>query len=230
MLIVFRLIIERQKSLDMPVGFRQVAAKPRYRKGSVVRLQQDIGTIAIARNREQVCSNAFRSIELTERSVIEPPSSGGASSTELPSRFATTAASSNATPTSGDAQPWMLISAGPRRERMTPMTERRDANLFKVLIAQIRQNIKGNVILGKALRVLPETRLLKPVRNLLHRGPLRIQRYPFWTGTSTLAPARACCGPQRKGPHVLSGRLGHSTTPALCPGFLRKSKSVSDYA
>ena len=121
-------------------------------------------------------------------------------------------------------------SAPDQGARMTPMTERRDANLFKVLIAQIRQNIKGNVILGKALRVLPETRLLKPVRNLLHRGPLRIQRYPFWTGTSTLAPARACCSPQRKGPHVLSGRLGHSTTPALCPGFLRKSKSVSDYA
>src|ERR1700730_18008831 len=88
------------------------------------------------------------------------------------------------------------------------MTERRDANLFKVLIAQIRQNIKGNVILGKALRVLPETKLLKPVRNLLHRGRLRIQRYPFWTGrTSTLAHARAYCSLQRKGPHVRSGRV-----------------------
>ena len=64
------------------------------------------------------------------------------------------------------------------------MTERRDANLFKVLIAQVRQNIKGNVILGKALRVvLPETKLLKPVRNLLCiAAPPRIQRYPFWTG------------------------------------------------
>jgi hypothetical protein len=51
------------------------------------------------------------------------------------------------------------------------MTERRNANLFEVLIGQIRQDDKTNVILGKALSVLSETELLKPVRNLLHRGP-----------------------------------------------------------
>jgi hypothetical protein len=42
------------------------------------------------------------------------------------------------------------------------------------LIGQIRQNAKGNVILGKALSVLPETELLKQVRNLLHRGPRQV--------------------------------------------------------
>ena len=31
---------------------------------------------------------------------------------------------------------------------------------------------KVDIILSKALRVLPETELLKPVRNLLHRGPV----------------------------------------------------------
>ena len=72
MLIVLRLIIEREESLNVPVGFGKRAAKPRYRKGGMMRLQQDIGTIALARNREQVCSNAFRAFELTERSVIEP--------------------------------------------------------------------------------------------------------------------------------------------------------------
>ena len=50
------------------------------------------------------------------------------------------------------------------------MTERRNANLFEVLIGQIRQDDKANVVLGKALRVLPETELLKPVSDLLHRG------------------------------------------------------------
>src|SRR5215831_13793666 len=55
------------------------------------------------------------------------------------------------------------------------MTERRDADFFEVLIGQIRQDDKGNVVLGKALRVLPETEFLKPVCNLLHRGPLRIK-------------------------------------------------------
>jgi non-ribosomal peptide synthetase component F len=72
MLIVLRLIIERQESLKLLVGFWKGAAKPQYRKGGVVRLQQNIGTIAVARNREQVFSNAFRAFELTERSVIEP--------------------------------------------------------------------------------------------------------------------------------------------------------------
>jgi hypothetical protein len=48
--------------------------------------------------------------------------------------------------------------------------ERCNANLFEVLISQIRQDDKANVVLGKALRVLPETELLKPISDLLHRG------------------------------------------------------------
>src|SRR5579863_6939873 len=50
------------------------------------------------------------------------------------------------------------------------MTERRNANLFEVLICQIRQNDKADVVLGKALRVLPEAELLQPLSYLLHRG------------------------------------------------------------
>jgi hypothetical protein len=33
-----------------------------------------------------------------------------------------------------------------------------------------------NLILGKALSVLPKAELLKPVRNLLHRGPRRVSK------------------------------------------------------
>ena len=40
------------------------------------------------------------------------------------------------------------------------MTQRRNANLFEVLIGQIGQDDKADVVLGKALRVLPETELL----------------------------------------------------------------------
>ena len=54
------------------------------------------------------------------------------------------------------------------------MTERRNADLFEILISQIRQNGKGNVVLGKAVSVLRETKLLEPFHNLLHRDPLRI--------------------------------------------------------
>ena len=50
------------------------------------------------------------------------------------------------------------------------MSERRNTNLFEVLVGQIGQDDKADVVLGKALRVLPETELLKPDRDLLHRG------------------------------------------------------------
>jgi hypothetical protein len=43
-----------------------------------------------------------------------------------------------------------------------------------VLIRQIWQDDKADVVLGKALRVLPESELLKPIRYLLHRRLVRI--------------------------------------------------------
>jgi hypothetical protein len=49
------------------------------------------------------------------------------------------------------------------------MTERHP-DFFQILIREVGQNRKADVILGKALSVLPETELLKPVRNLLHHG------------------------------------------------------------
>jgi hypothetical protein len=49
------------------------------------------------------------------------------------------------------------------------MTER-DTYVLKVLIREIGQDGKADVVLGKSLRVLPETELLKPVSDLLHRG------------------------------------------------------------
>ena len=50
------------------------------------------------------------------------------------------------------------------------MTERRNPKLFQVLVCQVGQDSEGNVVLGKALRVLPKADVLKPVRNLLHRA------------------------------------------------------------
>ena len=52
---------------------------------------------------------------------------------------------------------------GYRSQQLTPMTERHP-DLSKVLIGEIGQDRKADVVLGKALRVLPETELLKPVR------------------------------------------------------------------
>jgi hypothetical protein len=48
---------------------------------------------------------------------------------------------------------------------------KRDAKLFEILIGQIAKDGGVDIVLGKALRVLGHAELLKPVRNLLHRGP-----------------------------------------------------------
>ena len=48
------------------------------------------------------------------------------------------------------------------------MPERRDTNLFEILIGKVLKNIEINIILGKALSVLPETELFQPVRNWFH--------------------------------------------------------------
>jgi hypothetical protein len=57
-----------------------------------------------------------------------------------------------------------------RAQQLAAMAKRRNADLFEVLICQISKDGKIDVVLGKALSVLPETELLEPVRNLLHRG------------------------------------------------------------
>jgi hypothetical protein len=46
------------------------------------------------------------------------------------------------------------------KQQLTPMTKRRYANLFEVLISEMRQDGKANIVLDKALCVLPETELL----------------------------------------------------------------------
>src|SRR5262245_35864587 len=51
------------------------------------------------------------------------------------------------------------------------MPDRGDANLFEILVGQVTQNFEINIILDKALSVLPETEPFEPVHNLLHRRP-----------------------------------------------------------
>jgi hypothetical protein len=48
---------------------------------------------------------------------------------------------------------------------------KRHPDFFEVLVCQIRQDGETDVILGERLSVLPKAELLKPFRNLLHRGP-----------------------------------------------------------
>jgi hypothetical protein len=46
-------------------------------------------------------------------------------------------------------------------------------DLFEVLIGQIGQDGKTDVVLGKTLRVLSKTELLKPISDLLHHAAPR---------------------------------------------------------
>ena len=48
------------------------------------------------------------------------------------------------------------------------MTERRNSNFFEVLVGQIRQDNKVDVILGKPSSVLLEAELLKPRQKFYH--------------------------------------------------------------
>ena len=52
------------------------------------------------------------------------------------------------------------------------MAQGRDANLFQVLIGQIRQDREIDIVINKVLGILGHAELFEPVRDLLHRLPL----------------------------------------------------------
>jgi hypothetical protein len=56
------------------------------------------------------------------------------------------------------------------RENLPPVPEW-NTDFPKVLICEMAENGNVNLVLGKALSVLPETEPFEPVRNLLHRRP-----------------------------------------------------------
>jgi hypothetical protein len=70
----------------------------------------------------------------------------------------------------GGYRPGTLIDGG---EYLATMPER-DAKFLEVFVCQIAEYGNVNFILSKALSVLTEAELLKPVRDLLHRSPNQI--------------------------------------------------------
>jgi hypothetical protein len=50
------------------------------------------------------------------------------------------------------------------------VTERYNANFFEVLIGQVAEDGEIDIVLSKVVSVLGHADLLKPIRNLLHRG------------------------------------------------------------
>src|SRR5262249_9043559 len=64
-----------------------------------------------------------------------------------------------------------LAEIGDLAQQLTPMTKRQP-NFFQGLVCKIGQDGKANVILGKALRVLPEAEYVEPARNRLHWPPI----------------------------------------------------------
>jgi hypothetical protein len=64
----------------------------------------------------------------------------------------------------------------PRAVAVSPVPQR-DAKLLEVLIGQMAENRRINIVFGKALRVLGHVKFFEPVRNLLHgghQGPVRV--------------------------------------------------------
>src|SRR5262249_30432509 len=57
---------------------------------------------------------------------------------------------------------------GNRTQELSAMPERRDTNLFEIQVGQLTQNLEIDIILGKALSVMPKTEVFEPVRNWLH--------------------------------------------------------------
>jgi hypothetical protein len=91
-----------------------------------------------------------------------------------------------------------------RREHYAPMPEQH-ADVLKVLIGQMAKCCETNPVFSKTLRVLGHAELFEPVGNLLHRGPLRILRYPLWTDRTESLPRRLIPAPAAK-LHVRSGQ------------------------
>jgi hypothetical protein len=105
---------------------------------------------------------------------------------------------------------------GYRSQELTPMTER-DTDVLKVLIREIGQDGKADIVLGKALRVLPKTELLKPIGDLLHRGSAPDYRASSARIGKFIRQTRSAVGEQPM-PAAISGgtRLEHpsrSVTP-----------------
>src|SRR5215475_14581299 len=54
----------------------------------------------------------------------------------------------------------------------------RDSDFLEVLVGQIAENARINVVVGKTLRVLPEAKSAEPIRNLLHCGHRLLRVWP----------------------------------------------------
>src|SRR5262245_53480923 len=101
---------------------------------------------------------------------------------------------------------WCAFEFGDRAQQLAAMAERRNADLFEVLICQISKDGKIDVVLGKAVSVLPETELLKPICNLLHLGPLTDLTSPVLDRQDRKSTTRANSLYALGGPHVRSKR------------------------
>jgi hypothetical protein len=69
-----------------------------------------------------------------------------------------------------------------------------DTDILQVLVSQMRECRGFNPVIGKALCLLPETELLKPVSDLLHRGSAPEPGLPQNASTGSPGAVRARIG------------------------------------
>jgi hypothetical protein len=101
------------------------------------------------------------------------------------------------------------------------MTERHP-NVLEVLICEIRQDGKADVVLGKALCVLSEAELRQPVSDLLHRGSALNPRRQLYTFPESLPDRRPAARREPTHAPEPGGRLPGGPPRQKRPSSLRR--------
>src|SRR5215831_12367694 len=112
---------------------------------------------------------------------------------------------------------------------------KQNADFLEVLIGQMGECRDINPVFSETLGVLGHAELFEPICNLLHGGPLRISRYPFWTGWTEILPhTPTCCSSCRRGCGSAQGQQAKSpdiscTSPyASAADLYRTSREVGE--
>src|SRR5215831_260762 len=107
------------------------------------------------------------------------------------------------------------------RENLPPVPEW-NTDFPEVLICEMAENGNVNLVLGKALSVLPEAELIEPVRNPLHRNSLDFPLASTPAGGSVHILLAKDCSRSRVGAHVVQWSSADIATVHAMSAFCQK--------
>src|SRR5215831_4863987 len=106
------------------------------------------------------------------------------------------------------------------RENLSPVPEL-NTDFPEVLICEMAENGNVNLVLGKALSVLPEAELFEPVRNPLHRNSADFPLASTPAGGSVHILLAKDCTRSRVGAHVVQWSSADIATSTRCPLWVK---------